>query len=112
ADDLFDHVLTFEDTPNEEPVDAEELYIAAEEVDASDEKLQIHLLARSLDDLESKARRAASRSANSGNAADSASVKTSDGAASSSVERPSSAPADARVPTQKKRKKRRVRRES
>jgi signal recognition particle receptor subunit beta len=99
ADDLFDHVLTFEDTPNEDPVDAEELYIAAEDVDASDEKLQIHLLARSLDDLESKARRAASRSA--------AQVSTA-GAATPS---PGEAAGPAGAPSKKRRKQRRPRRE-
>ncbi|MEZ4229169.1 MAG: ADP-ribosylation factor-like protein [Polyangiaceae bacterium] len=61
ADDLFDHVLTFEDTPDEEQKDVEELYIDAEEVDLEDASLQLHLSARSLDDLEAKAKRAAAK---------------------------------------------------
>ncbi|MCA9646231.1 MAG: hypothetical protein KC492_36320, partial [Myxococcales bacterium] len=61
ADALFDHVLTFEDTPDEQQMDVEELYIHAEEVDVEDASLQMHLAARSLDDLEAKARRAASK---------------------------------------------------
>lgn len=58
GDALFEHVLTFEDKPQEGPVDAEELYIGAEEVDVDDAALQVHLSARSLDALESKAKRA------------------------------------------------------
>ncbi|MEZ4373896.1 MAG: ADP-ribosylation factor-like protein [Polyangiaceae bacterium] len=61
ADALFDHVLTFEDTPDEQQMDVEELYIHAEEVDAEDATLQMHLSARSLDDLEAKAKRAAAK---------------------------------------------------
>ncbi len=62
ADALFDHVLTFEDQPHEGPVDAEELYIAAEEVDAESETAAAHLAASSLEALEAKAKRAAKRS--------------------------------------------------
>lgn len=59
GDALFEHVLTFEDTPDEGPVDVEELHIGAEEIDADDEALHVHLQARSLDALESKAKKAA-----------------------------------------------------
>ena len=60
ADALFDHVLTFEDTPHEGPVDAEELYIAAEEVDAESAAAAAHLAASSsFDALEARAKRAA-----------------------------------------------------
>jgi signal recognition particle receptor subunit beta len=62
ADALFDHVLTFEDNPdNNEPIDAEELHVAAEDVDVTAEGMAGHLQAQSLDALESKARRAALR---------------------------------------------------
>ncbi len=62
ADTLFDHVLTFEDTPNnDEVVDAEELHIAAEDVDVEGEAAAAQLQAASLDDLEARARRAAKR---------------------------------------------------
>jgi signal recognition particle receptor subunit beta len=61
-DSLFDHVLTFEDKPHEGPVDAEELYIAAEEVSTEGEAAAAHLAASSLDALEAKAKRAAKRS--------------------------------------------------
>jgi signal recognition particle receptor subunit beta len=60
-DALFDHVLTFEDTPHDGPVDAEELYIAAEEVDADSESAQAHLAASSIETLEAKAQRGARR---------------------------------------------------
>lgn len=64
ADALFDHVLTFEDTPNnDEVVDAEELHIAAEDVDVEGEAAAAQLQAASLDDLEARARRAAKRNA-------------------------------------------------
>lgn len=63
ADALFDHVLTFEDTPDEGPVDAEELYIAAEDVDVNDAAAQVHLEARSLDALEKKAKKQAEQPA-------------------------------------------------
>jgi hypothetical protein len=59
ADALFDHVLTFEDAPHEGPVDAEELNVRAEEVDADSEEAQVHLVARSLDALEARAKRGA-----------------------------------------------------
>jgi hypothetical protein len=62
ADALFDHVLTFEDAPHEGPVDAEELYIGAEEVDTEGAAAAPHLAASSLDALEAKAKRAAKRS--------------------------------------------------
>ena len=61
-DALFDHVLTFEDKPHEGPVDAEELYIGAEEVSTEGEAAAAHLAASSLDSLEAKAKRAAKRS--------------------------------------------------
>jgi signal recognition particle receptor subunit beta len=68
ADALFDHVLTFEDDPqNDEPVDAEELHIAAEDVDPEAVDMAAHLAAASLDALESKARRAALRAADPAN---------------------------------------------
>jgi signal recognition particle receptor subunit beta len=58
-DALFDHVLSFEDTPHEGPVDAEELYIAAEEVDAEGAAAAAHLAASaSFDALEARAKRA------------------------------------------------------
>ena len=60
ADALFDHVLTFEDKPYEGPVDAEELYIAAEEVDAEGAAAAAHLRgAVTFDALEARAKRAA-----------------------------------------------------
>jgi len=59
ADALFDHVLSFEDTPQEGPVDAEELYVAAEDVDTEGEAAAAHLVASNIDDLEARARRAA-----------------------------------------------------
>lgn len=59
ADALFDHVLTFEDAPHEGPVDAEELYIGAEDVDAESEAAAAHLVASNLDDLEARALRGA-----------------------------------------------------
>lgn len=63
ADALFDHVLTFEDNPHDdEPIDAEELHIGAEEVDVDSRTAAAHLhAASSLDALESRARRAAKR---------------------------------------------------
>jgi signal recognition particle receptor subunit beta len=63
ADLLFDHVLTFEDNPqNDEPVDPEELHVDAEDIDLKSAGAAEHLNAASLDALESKARRAALRS--------------------------------------------------
>jgi signal recognition particle receptor subunit beta len=62
ADALFDHVLSFEDTPNtDEVVDAEELHIAAEDVTVDDMAAAAQLQAASLDDLEARARRAVNR---------------------------------------------------
>jgi len=64
ADALFDHVLSFEDTPNpDEVVDAEELHIAAEDIDVEGAAAAAQLQASSLDDLEARARRAAARAA-------------------------------------------------
>jgi signal recognition particle receptor subunit beta len=60
-DALFDHVLTFEDKPHEGPVDAEELYIASEDVDTEGEAAAAHLVAHSMDALEARAQRAAKR---------------------------------------------------
>ena len=51
--------LRFEDKPHEGPVDAEELYVAAEDVDTEGEAAAAHLVASTLDDLEARARRAA-----------------------------------------------------
>ncbi|HEV8549854.1 MAG TPA: hypothetical protein VGQ57_12515 [Polyangiaceae bacterium] len=62
ADALFDHVLAFEDKPHEGPVDAEEVYVGAEEVETEGEAAAAHLAASSLDALEAKAKRAAKRS--------------------------------------------------
>ena len=61
-DNLFDHVLTFEDTPNEGPVDVEEVNVRAEDIDAGAAEVAAHLGAASLDALEARARRAAARS--------------------------------------------------
>ncbi len=63
ADSLFDHVLTFEDNPHDdEPIDAEEVHVAAEDVDVETAAAAAHLhAARSLDALESRARRAAAK---------------------------------------------------
>ena len=62
ADNLFDHVLTFEDTPNDGPVDVEEVNVRAEDVDTESAAAAAHLGAASLDALEARARRAAARS--------------------------------------------------
>ncbi len=57
ADELFDHILSFEDAPRDDGVlDVEELYVAEEQVDI--DAHQEHLEVRSLDALESKAKRA------------------------------------------------------
>jgi signal recognition particle receptor subunit beta len=61
-DNLFDHVLTFEDTPHEGPVEVEEVNVRSEDVDAETEAAAAHLGAASLDALEARARRAAARS--------------------------------------------------
>jgi len=62
ADALFDHVLEFEDAPNtDEVVDAEELHIAAEDMDVETAAAAAQLQAASLDDLEARARRAVNR---------------------------------------------------
>jgi hypothetical protein len=62
ADALFDHVLSFEDTPPEErPAEVEELNVNAEYVALGDDEMASHLAASSLDALESRARRAAQR---------------------------------------------------
>jgi signal recognition particle receptor subunit beta len=63
ADNLFDHVLGFEDNPNnDEPVDAEELNVNAEHVDMSESEMAAHLgAATSLDALEARARKAVKR---------------------------------------------------
>jgi signal recognition particle receptor subunit beta len=58
-DALFDHVLAFEDKPHDGPVDAEELYVAAEDVETEGEAAAAHLVASTLDDLEARARRGA-----------------------------------------------------
>ena len=61
-DALFDHVLTFEDTPHDGPLDVEEVNVRGEDVDAEAADLAAHLGASSLDALEARARRAAARS--------------------------------------------------
>jgi signal recognition particle receptor subunit beta len=59
-DALFDHVLTFEDHPkDDEPVDVEELYVGAEDVQIDADQVMGHLAARSLDALEARARQGA-----------------------------------------------------
>ena len=63
ADNLFDHVLTFEDAPHDGPLDVEELNVRIEDVDADAAAAAAHLGASSLDALEAKARRAAARGA-------------------------------------------------
>lgn len=65
ADALFDHVLTFEDKADSEPVDAEELYIGADQSEVTAEAVAAHLAASSLDALENRARRAAQTQAES-----------------------------------------------
>jgi signal recognition particle receptor subunit beta len=62
ADNLFDHVLTFEDAPHEGPVDVEEVNVRSEDVDTEAEAAAAHLGASSLEALEARARRAAARS--------------------------------------------------
>jgi signal recognition particle receptor subunit beta len=63
ADALFDHVLSFEDTPPEDrPAEVEELNVNAEYVALEEDDMAAHLAASSLDALESRARRAAKRS--------------------------------------------------
>jgi signal recognition particle receptor subunit beta len=65
ADALFDHALTFEDNPHDdEPIDAEELHIGADDAELDSAAVAAHLAASSLDSLEERARRAAERSAN------------------------------------------------
>lgn len=62
ADALFDHVLTFEDNPeNGEPAEAEDLDVHAEHVDLDADALAAHLAASSIESLEARARRAAQR---------------------------------------------------
>lgn len=62
ADALFDHVLTFEDNPHDdEPVDAEELHIGADDTELDGAAVAAHLAASSLDALEQRARRAVER---------------------------------------------------
>jgi len=58
-DALFDHVLTFEDKPHDGPVDAEELFVGAEDVETEGAAAAAHLVASTLDDLEARARRGA-----------------------------------------------------
>jgi hypothetical protein len=62
ADNLFDHVLTFEDTPNDGPLDVEEVNVRSEDIDTDAAAAAAHLGAASLDALEARARRAAARS--------------------------------------------------
>ncbi|HEY8943001.1 MAG TPA: ADP-ribosylation factor-like protein, partial [Polyangiaceae bacterium] len=62
AEALFDHVLTFEDNPqNDEPVEVEEVDVRAEHVELDDAAMAAHLAASSFDSLEARARRAAQR---------------------------------------------------
>ena len=66
ADTLFDHVLAFEDEPdNGEPIEVEELNLNAEEGELSPEMVAAHLSVSSLDSLERKAQRAATKKGNS-----------------------------------------------
>jgi signal recognition particle receptor subunit beta len=62
ADNLFDHVLTFEDAPHDGPLDVEELNVRIEDVDTEAAAAAAHLGASSLEALEARARRAAARS--------------------------------------------------
>jgi len=65
ADTLFDHVLAFEDEPdNGEPIEVEELNLNAEEGELSPEMIAAHLSVSSLDSLERKAQRAATKKGN------------------------------------------------
>ena len=60
-DSLFDHVLAFEDTPdNGEPIEVEELNLTAQEHDMSPEAVAAHLSVSSLDALERRAQHAVS----------------------------------------------------
>jgi signal recognition particle receptor subunit beta len=62
ADALFDHALGFEDNPHDdEPIDAEELYIGADDAELDSATVAGHLAASSIDALEQRARRAAER---------------------------------------------------
>lgn len=62
ADELFDHLLTFEDHPaNDELIDIEELHLGAEEVDLNPDLLAQHASASSMEALEARARRASAR---------------------------------------------------
>jgi signal recognition particle receptor subunit beta len=62
ADKLFDHVLTFEDNPHDdEPIDAEELNVAVDDMDVAPSAKAGRLAAASLEALEARARRAASQ---------------------------------------------------
>ncbi len=68
ADTLFDHVLAFEDEPdNGDPIEVEELNLRAEESELTSEAIAAHLNASSLDSLERKAQRAASEDPQQGN---------------------------------------------
>ena len=62
ADNLFDHVLTFEDTPQDGPLEVEEVNVRSEDVDVESAAALEHLGASSLDALEARARRAAAKS--------------------------------------------------
>lgn len=65
ADTLFDHVLAFEDEPdNGEPIEVEELNLHAEADELSPEMISAHLSVSSLDSLERKAQRAATKKGN------------------------------------------------
>jgi signal recognition particle receptor subunit beta len=61
ADNLFDHVLTFEDAPHDGPLDVEEVNVRTEDVDTEAAAAVAHLGASPLDALEARARRAAAR---------------------------------------------------
>ena len=61
ADTLFDHVLTFEDAPRDEPSAVEEVDLHTEEVSLEEARVAAHLAASSFDALEARARRAAQR---------------------------------------------------
>lgn len=117
ADALFDHALTFEDNPHDdEPVDAEELYIGAEDDPGMDSAAVAgRLAASSLDALEQRARRAAQRAsdatagtsrASDATSRESAAASRESDATASTSHSDTAAPADVvTVPARKRRGK-------
>lgn len=61
-DTLFDHVLTFEDTPHDGPLDVEEVDVRSDDAHTDADSAAALLGASSLEALEARARRAAARS--------------------------------------------------